>query len=809
MKWIEELSGKTYKSGDYEIQGGKAERVSDEEALRLLSDFPGRFRLTKEDAGLAKQAAALVGGVPHAPAEPIHLIEKVDIIIPIIGPLEPLFQLLDSIPAVMRHNVVVVNNSGQSSKGVRAEFPEVRFLDNECNLGWIGGLQQGLRHCANPYVVFMNSDLALPEKADEMFHDMVSTLETNEKAATVSSLRWEGGTDSTMKEAAKKIRELGKFVNLKPSTEPAIVQQINDEIQKAVGKRRVFETKKDVVLFCVMLKRAAYEEVGGFNEIYGLGYVDDADLTRRLRNKGWRHFVLASWAINHFNNTYGFKDVLGKGFWAYHKKNREVYNHYWDSIPQLPVLYVTWNRLDYTKKTLPPLLKDPDVWLVVAIDNASTDGTQEYLRKMEREYPDKLRVVLNEHNQRVAGAMNQFFDMVEPMRYWAKVDNDTLLKKGDLKKLLDLLKQNSADLLQAQNQTFRAENNLVVKGHLGGTALVGKTFKQRVPVTNQVLGWTQFQRGGEGRNLKKLVTNLVSVELLDHDEEGNKIDDEKYPRYNKLISMARGYESTPLNRVAVAVPKGRPKLLHVMCAYNEEHRYLEAVIRDTREHADRVIVIDDASNDKTADVARSLGAEVVRNEKNLSGQSETALRSKMWEVVRGVRPEWVLTLDADELFEPGSWETLEKLMAGSPEEFAAYRFYILHMWKDTQHVRVDKAWGGYNNIRLVRYSDRAGQAEKNKRWHSGGVPLEYQGQAILAKPKILHLGFVRERDRVEKYLKHMQRGGAEGDGIDVEHLISILDDNPELHEWTRGLPQRVEPVGPRRAIQLNWEPSNG
>ena len=46
------------------------------------------------------------------------------------------------------------------------------------------------------------------------------------------------------------------------------------------------------------------------------------------------------------------------------------------------ILFVTHNRLDYTRKSLPRLLEDPSESFHLTIwDNASTDGTQEYLQE--------------------------------------------------------------------------------------------------------------------------------------------------------------------------------------------------------------------------------------------------------------------------------------------------------------------------------------------------------------------------------------------------------------------------------------------
>jgi glycosyltransferase involved in cell wall biosynthesis len=53
----------------------------------------------------------------------------------------------------------------------------------------------------------------------------------------------------------------------------------------------------------------------------------------------------------------------------------------------------------------------------------------------------------------------------------------------------------------------------------------------------------------------------------------------------------------------------------ILPAYNEEVSIGSVVLR-TRKYADRVIVVDDGSSDRTAEVAQMAGAEVIRHPQN-------------------------------------------------------------------------------------------------------------------------------------------------------------------------------------------------
>jgi len=64
-----------------------------------------------------------------------------------------------------------------------------------------------------------------------------------------------------------------------------------------------------------------------------------------------------------------------------------------------------------------------------------------------------------------------------------------------------------------------------------------------------------------------------------------------------------------------------PSITAILRAYNEEVAIGSVVLR-ARQHADRVIVIDDGSRDRTAEVAALAGAEVLRREEQGSGAEE-------------------------------------------------------------------------------------------------------------------------------------------------------------------------------------------
>jgi glycosyltransferase involved in cell wall biosynthesis len=89
--------------------------------------------------------------------------------------------------------------------------------------------------------------------------------------------------------------------------------------------------------------------------------------------------------------------------------------------------------------------------------------------------------------------------------------------------------------------------------------------------------------------------------------------------------------------------ESRPKVAAVIPAYNEEHHIGEVVHR-TRQKLEDVLVVDDGSQDETADHAREAGAEVIVHPRN-RGKGETIKTGLRYFLDRQF--EFVIILDAD------------------------------------------------------------------------------------------------------------------------------------------------------------------
>ena len=93
----------------------------------------------------------------------------------------------------------------------------------------------------------------------------------------------------------------------------------------------------------------------------------------------------------------------------------------------------------------------------------------------------------------------------------------------------------------------------------------------------------------------------------------------------------------------------------ILPAYNEEVS-IGSVVLHTRQHADQVIVIDDGSTDRTAEVAQLAGAKVIRH---LSNMGKGFALKTGFEYVKQNGAEVIVTMDSDGQHDP---EEISKLV---------------------------------------------------------------------------------------------------------------------------------------------------
>lgn len=229
----------------------------------------------------------------------------------------------------------------------------------------------------------------------------------------------------------------------------------------------------------------------------------------------------------------------------------------------------------------------------------------------------------------------------------------------------------------------------------------------------------------------------------------------------------------------------KPKLTLSMIVKNEENRYLKQVLESAVKYIDEAVIIDDNSEDNTIKICEeilcSIPTLIIKNKKTLFHQ-EALLRKLQWDETIKTNPEWILFLDADEIFEEDFENVVTELLQSDNYLFS---FRLYDFW-DMNHYREDSIWCAHKVYRpfLLKYCIDFEYEFSESNQHCGRMPKNvFRLKNALSEYRVKHYGWAKEEDRMKKYNRYMELdpNGVYGSLIQYN---SILDENPNLVQWS-------------------------
>jgi len=188
--------------------------------------------------------------------------------------------------------VLVVDNHSKdgSTEMVRTEFPKVRLIENDRNLGFARGVNQGILDSTGRFILMLNSDTKLPASGVEPLLDFAETQYREQRAGIVGVKLL--NTDGSLQYSK------GRF--------PTIPRTISDAFRPKQLRKYSFEDYEEpgetdwVTGACILVHRDLLEDVGNFDENFFL-YYEDVDLCWRARQKGWKILFFPDFEVRHSN----------------------------------------------------------------------------------------------------------------------------------------------------------------------------------------------------------------------------------------------------------------------------------------------------------------------------------------------------------------------------------------------------------------------------------------------------------------------------------------------------------------------------
>jgi hypothetical protein len=228
------------------------------------------------------------------------------------------------------------------------------------------------------------------------------------------------------------------------------------------------------------------------------------------------------------------------------------------------------------------------------------------------------------------------------------------------------------------------------------------------------------------------------------------------------------------------------KVTLAMLVRNEANKYLDKVLSHAVRYIDNAVILDDGSEDNTVEICKQILKDIpsyIVSNKRSNFSNEISLRKQLWDMTISTKPDWILCLDADEIFEDSIINFIRQLI--DQPTFDYYSFRLYDFW-DESHYREDSYWQAhkYYRIFLTRYQPNFHYTWHETPQHCGRFPNNISMlEGCQCNIRLKHYGWASEALRWEKYKRYMELD-PEGKYGNINQYRTILDPNPTLIPFT-------------------------
>jgi len=194
--------------------------------------------------------------------------------------------------------VIVVDNasSNGSTEMVKEEFPEVRLMANEENLGFTRANNQGIAASRGHYVLLLNPDT---EVIGDALGAMVEYMDAHPDVGALGPMLL--NPDGSVQSSRRRFPTLATAF-----LESTVFQWELSRDNRVLRRYYVFDRPNDEVQevdwvtgACILMRRRAIEEVGLLDEDFFM-YSEELDWCRRAKERGWKVIYLPEAKVVHY-----------------------------------------------------------------------------------------------------------------------------------------------------------------------------------------------------------------------------------------------------------------------------------------------------------------------------------------------------------------------------------------------------------------------------------------------------------------------------------------------------------------------------
>lgn len=208
-------------------------------------------------------------------------------------------QSLIDIKEISPIEIIIIDNASHdgSVEALRNQFPSIKIIANETNVGFAAGCNQGLEQASGKYLLLLNSDTTAN---GESLKGMMDFLKNHPKVGAVGCrLLYADGTVQSSHGNFPTPSEFLFHQSLLAILIKRFVSRLRNFFPHIKHNQKPY--KVDWLMgACIMMPREIYRKVGGFDPDYFM-YCEDADWCFRLAKEGYSIYHLPQYSIFHYH----------------------------------------------------------------------------------------------------------------------------------------------------------------------------------------------------------------------------------------------------------------------------------------------------------------------------------------------------------------------------------------------------------------------------------------------------------------------------------------------------------------------------
>ena len=241
--------------------------------------------------------------------------KKVSIIIPHYNGIDILRDCLNSLfnNSYTDFETILIDNGSTdgSQKFVTENYPQVKLIENEKNLGYAGACNQGMKLSKAEYILLLNNDTVLPEN---FLTEMVAAIEADQTIGMVQPKIMSIQDKRYFDYSGAAGGEMDIFGY------PFARGRIFDAVEMDEGQYDKFDTVVFWTSGCAMLvRKSVINEIGLLDEDF-FAHQEEIDLNWRAQLAGYKNVVTYKTHIYHYSG-YTLRDDNQRKMYLNHRNN--------------------------------------------------------------------------------------------------------------------------------------------------------------------------------------------------------------------------------------------------------------------------------------------------------------------------------------------------------------------------------------------------------------------------------------------------------------------------------------------------------